>query len=301
MAMTGSAPMSPEMKAFVESVLDMHLVDGYGSTEAGVVFVDGADPASAGDRLQAGRRPRSRLLRHRPATSPGRAARQDRHHVPRLLQAARGHRGRVRRRTATTAPATSSPRPARTTWSTSIAATTCSSCRRVSSSPSPSWRPCSATARWSGRSTSTATAPALSAGGRRADREALSRVRNVKPLIGESLQNVARPAGLQSYEMPRDFIVETTPFTLENGLLTGIRKLAWPKLKAALRRPPGAALRRTGRRAGRRAARTARTRRRRAGARDRQPRGGCAARRGAVRSARRTHTSPIWAETRCPR
>ena len=31
--------------------------------------------------------------------------------------------------------------------------------------------------------------------------------------------------------MPRDFIIETTPFTLENGLLTGIRKLAWPKLK----------------------------------------------------------------------
>ncbi|MCA2323309.1 oxidoreductase, partial [Mycobacterium intracellulare] len=27
-------------------------------------------------------------------------------------------------------------------------------------------------------------------------------------------------------------IIETTPFTLENGLLTGIRKLAWPKLKA---------------------------------------------------------------------
>ena len=31
--------------------------------------------------------------------------------------------------------------------------------------------------------------------------------------------------------MPRDFIIETTPFTVENGLLTGIRKLAWPKLK----------------------------------------------------------------------
>ena len=40
-AMTGSAPISPEMKAFVESLLDMHLIDGYGSTEAGTVFVDG--------------------------------------------------------------------------------------------------------------------------------------------------------------------------------------------------------------------------------------------------------------------
>jgi fatty acid CoA ligase FadD9 len=53
----------------------------------------------------------------------------------------------------------------------------------------------------------------------------------LKSRIAESLQNVAREADLQSYEVPRDFIVETTPFTLENGLLTGIRKLAWPKLK----------------------------------------------------------------------
>ncbi|MBP2452814.1 carboxylic acid reductase [Mycolicibacterium lutetiense] len=53
-----------------------------------------------------------------------------------------------------------------------------------------------------------------------------------KEAISESLQEVARDADLQSYEVPRDFIVETTPFSLENGLLTGIRKLAWPKLKA---------------------------------------------------------------------
>ena len=54
---------------------------------------------------------------------------------------------------------------------------------------------------------------------------------DLKPAVGESLQEVARAAALQSYEVPRDFIVETTPFTLENGLLTGIRKLARPKLK----------------------------------------------------------------------
>ena len=65
--------------------------------------------------------------------------------------------------------------------------------------------------------------------------DALSRsggdIASLKPLISESLQNVAKAAGLQSYEVPRDFIIETTPFTLENGLLTGIRKLARPKLK----------------------------------------------------------------------
>ena len=40
-AMTGSAPLSTEMKTFAEAFLDMHLIDGYGSTEAGAVFVDG--------------------------------------------------------------------------------------------------------------------------------------------------------------------------------------------------------------------------------------------------------------------
>jgi fatty acid CoA ligase FadD9 len=64
-------------------------------------------------------------------------------------------------------------------------------------------------------------------------REALSRwpLESLKPLISESLQDVGRAAGLQSYEIPGQFIIETTPFTVENGLLTGIRKLAWPKLK----------------------------------------------------------------------
>jgi len=56
-------------------------------------------------------------------------------------------------------------------------------------------------------------------------------VGSLKTLITESLQTVARDAGLQSEEIPRDFIVETTPFTLENGLLTGTQKLARPKIK----------------------------------------------------------------------
>ncbi|MGX9672914.1 carboxylic acid reductase [Mycobacterium sp. HM-7] len=50
-------------------------------------------------------------------------------------------------------------------------------------------------------------------------------------LIGLSLRNTAKAAGLQPYEIPRDFIVEPTPFTTEAGLLTGIGKLARPRLK----------------------------------------------------------------------
>src|SRR6202044_825690 len=40
-AMTGSAPTSPELKAWIESLLEMHLTDGYGSTEAGMFLLDG--------------------------------------------------------------------------------------------------------------------------------------------------------------------------------------------------------------------------------------------------------------------
>jgi len=52
----------------------------------------------------------------------------------------------------------------------------------------------------------------------------------LRRLIAESLQQVAREAELQPYEVPRDFLVETEPFTAANGLLTGIAKLARPKL-----------------------------------------------------------------------
>jgi fatty acid CoA ligase FadD9 len=39
-AMTGSAPISPELRAWVEEFIDIHLINGYGSTEDGVVLID---------------------------------------------------------------------------------------------------------------------------------------------------------------------------------------------------------------------------------------------------------------------
>ncbi len=53
----------------------------------------------------------------------------------------------------------------------------------------------------------------------------------LKRRIAASLQEIAKANGLQSYEIPRDFIIDATPWTLENGLLTGIRKVARPQLK----------------------------------------------------------------------
>ncbi|WP_435591420.1 carboxylic acid reductase [Nocardia sp. bgisy118] len=49
--------------------------------------------------------------------------------------------------------------------------------------------------------------------------------------LSESLQQVAKDAELNSYEIPRDFLIETEPFSTANGLLSGIGKLLRPKLK----------------------------------------------------------------------
>ncbi|KAA8889273.1 carboxylic acid reductase [Nocardia colli] len=53
----------------------------------------------------------------------------------------------------------------------------------------------------------------------------------LKTALAESIQQLAKGADLQSYEIPREFLIETEPFTMENGLLSGIAKLLRPKLK----------------------------------------------------------------------
>ena len=105
-------------------------------------------------------------------------------------------------------------------------------------------------------------------------------VESLKPAISESLQDIAKDAGLQSYEIPRDFLIETTPFTLENGLLTGIRKLARPKLKEHYGDRLEQLYTELADSQAERAARAAPGRRRPAGAGDRRPRGRRSARRG---------------------
>ncbi|MFQ6397515.1 carboxylic acid reductase [Nocardia sp. KC 131] len=52
----------------------------------------------------------------------------------------------------------------------------------------------------------------------------------LKMALTQSLQRIAKGSGLNSYEIPRDFVLETEPFTIENGLLSGIGKLVRPKL-----------------------------------------------------------------------
>ncbi|HET6736045.1 AMP-binding protein, partial [Mycobacterium sp.] len=53
----------------------------------------------------------------------------------------------------------------------------------------------------------------------------------LKSALSDSLQRTARAAELQSYELPVDFIVEAEPFSAANGLLSGVGKLLRPNLK----------------------------------------------------------------------
>lgn len=55
------------------------------------------------------------------------------------------------------------------------------------------------------------------------------------PAIRQSLQQIGIDAGLNTYEIPRDVIIETEPFTLDNRLLTGIGKLSRTALTARYR------------------------------------------------------------------
>jgi fatty acid CoA ligase FadD9 len=53
----------------------------------------------------------------------------------------------------------------------------------------------------------------------------------LKGALRESLHQTAKGAELQSYELPVDFLIETKPFSDANGLLSGVGKLLRPKLK----------------------------------------------------------------------
>ncbi|MUM20353.1 AMP-binding protein [Mycobacterium sp. CBMA271] len=53
---------------------------------------------------------------------------------------------------------------------------------------------------------------------------------DLKNTIRESLQRTARANHLHSYELPADFVIETTPFTIESGMLAAVGKPIRPKM-----------------------------------------------------------------------
>ncbi|HZA10558.1 AMP-binding protein, partial [Mycobacterium sp.] len=232
-AMTGSAPISPELKAFVESYLDLHLAEGYGSTEVGVVFVDGqvrrppvtdyklADVPDLGYFHTDQPHPRGELLVKSHDLFHGYYKRPD---VTAGVFDADGYY-----RTGDIVAEVGPDQLAYVDRRNNVLKLSQGEFVTVSMveavfGDSPLVRQIYIYGN-SARAYLLAVVVPTS--------EALSRwpAGELKPLISDSLHNVAKAAGLHSYEIPRDFIVETTPFTTENGLLTGIRKLARPKLK----------------------------------------------------------------------
>ena len=232
-AMTGSAPTSPELRNWVESLLEIHLVDGYGSTEAGMVLFDGeiqrppvidyklVDVPDLGYFATDRPHPRGELLLKTPNMFPGYYKR------PETTAGVFDDDGYYR-----TGDVFAEIAPDRLVYVDrrnnvlKLAQGEFVTLAKLEAEFGNS--PLIRQIYVYGNSAQpyllavvVPTEDALAAHGADA----------LKSRIAESLQTVARQANLQSYEVPRDFIIETTPFSLENGLLTGIRKLAWPKLK----------------------------------------------------------------------
>ena len=234
-AMTGSAPISAETRAFVESFLDLHLAEPYGSTEDGVVTVDGqvrrppvidyklADVPDLGYFGTDHPHPRGELLVKTDALFPGYYKR------PEVTAEVFDPDGYYR--TGDIMAEVGPDRLAYLDRRNNVLKLSQGEFVTVSKleavfGDSPLVGQIYVygnSARAYLLAVVVPTADALSRSG--------GDIGSLKALISESLQDVAKSAGLQSYEVPRDFIVETTPFTLENGLLTGIGKLARPKLK----------------------------------------------------------------------
>lgn len=53
----------------------------------------------------------------------------------------------------------------------------------------------------------------------------------LKRLISDSFREIAKKEQLKPYEIPRDFIIEHEPFSQANGLLSDHGKAVWPKLR----------------------------------------------------------------------
>ena len=229
-AMTGSAPLSPEMKAFAEALLDIHLVDGYGSTEAGAVLVDGqvqrppvqdyrlVDVPELGYFHTDRPHPRGELVLKSDSLIPGY------YHRPDVTAAMFDEDGFYRTGdiVAETAPdhliyLDRRNNVVKLSQGEFVAVSTLEA--TFADSPlvhqiylyGNSARPYLL-------AVIVPTAEALNGP-------------DPKSAVAQSLLDTARAADLQPYEIPRDFLIETTPFTSENGLLTGIRKLARPQLK----------------------------------------------------------------------
>ncbi|WP_324191011.1 carboxylic acid reductase [Nocardia beijingensis] len=234
MAICGSAPVSAEMKSFVESVLDLELHDGYGSTEAGgVVVID--------ERVQ-----RPPVLDYKLADVPELGYfRTDKPH-PRgelLLKSTTLISGYYKRPEITaevfdsdgfykTGDIVAELAPDRVVYvDRRNNVLKLSQGEFVAISRLESVYATSPLIRQIFVYGSSERAYLLAVVVPTEDVLAWGDAEKMKTALSESLRQLAKDAELQSYEIPREFLIEPEPFTTANGLLSGIGKLLRPKLK----------------------------------------------------------------------
>jgi fatty acid CoA ligase FadD9 len=212
-AMTGSAPISAEAKDFVESLLDFHLVEGYGSTEAGIVYIDGqvrrpsvidyklVDVPDLGYFQTDQPYPRGELLVKTKDLFPGYYKR------PEVTADVFDPDGYYR-----TGDVVAEVGPDRLVY-----------LDRRNNVLKLSQGEFVTVSKLEAVFGDSPLVRQIFVYGNSARSYVLAVVVPTEDALDRSFGD--------AYEIPRDFIIETTPFTLENGLLTGIRKLARPKLK----------------------------------------------------------------------
>jgi fatty acid CoA ligase FadD9 len=230
----GSAPLAGEMKEFLDSTLDVHIFDGYGLTETGFITRDGVinrkrvldykliDVPELGYFLTDRPYPRGELLVKTDTLTPGYYKR------PELTAQVFDEDGFYR-----TGDVLAEVEPDRLVYVDrrnnvlKLAQGEFVAVANLESiyAGAPLVRQIFVYGNSSRPSLLAVIVPARAALAEYGNSTAL------KAALHESLQQTAAAAGLQSYEVPVDFVIETDPFTDENGLLSGVGKLLRPRLK----------------------------------------------------------------------
>ncbi|MEU2792825.1 carboxylic acid reductase [Streptomyces sp. NPDC007100] len=229
-----SAPLSAEMTAFVESCLHVKLLDGYGSTEAGIVSLDGrvvrppvtdhqlVDVPELGYFRTDAPHPRGELLIKSDRLVPGYFRRPDAT-AQVFDEDGYYHTGDIMARTGPDELVYVDRRS--NVLKLSQGEFVAASRLEALFTGSPAIRQVFVygnSARAYLLAVIVPTQDALDRAG--------ENTRRLRSILRESLHHLATEAGLNSYEIPRDFLIETEPFSQQNGLLSGVRKLLRPAL-----------------------------------------------------------------------
>ncbi|MFE4858435.1 carboxylic acid reductase [Streptomyces sp. NPDC056670] len=233
-AVNASAPLSTEMKTFAESCLQVRILDGYGSTEAGIISLDGrilSPPVTAHKLVDVPElgysgtdlpHPRGELLIKSDRLVPGYYRRPD------ATAQAFDEEGFYR--TGDIMARTGGDQLAYVDRRSSVLKLSQGEFVAVSRlegvfAGSPLVRQVFLYAN--------STRPYLLAVIVPTE-QAVADVRGdtdgLRTALRESLREAAAQSGLNSHEIPRDFLVEVEPFSQENGLLSGLRKPLRPAL-----------------------------------------------------------------------